>query len=123
MAKKKAIAKKKTVPEKRVADKKTVPVIIPDSIVVTVDDGEIKDTETIADETIAVAADAIPDEDEVPIVIVETDLIIELCGPGKRCRQRVDGKFIRQNFIAGRWQQVSGTVFSTLGACKTACGG
>jgi hypothetical protein len=132
MAKKKAIAKKKTAAKKRVADKKEAAVADkkeaavaePGNIVAMPDDGEIPEPEIAADDTITAVADAIADdEDEVPVVIMETDLIIELCGPGKRCRQRVDGKFIRQNFIAGRWQQVSGTVFSTLEACKTACSG
>jgi hypothetical protein len=112
MAKKKAIAKKKTAAKKRVADKKEAVITEPGNVVTMPDDDQIPEPEIAAD-----------DEDEVPVVIMETDLIIELCGPGKRCRQRVDGKFIRQNFIAGRWQQVSGTVFSTLEACKTACSG
>jgi hypothetical protein len=120
MAKKKAITKKKTAPKKKEADKKTVSE--PANIVIAID--EIEDTEIDADETVTAAADAIPDDEEaIPVVIMEQDLIIELCGSGKRCRQRVDGKFIRQNFIAGRWQQVSGTVFSTLKACKNACSG
>jgi hypothetical protein len=122
MAKKKAITKKKTVLTKKEADKKTTTVSEPDNFVIAVD--EMDDIEINADEIVAAAADVLPDDEEaIPVVIMEQDLVIELCGPGKRCRQRVDGKFIRQNFIAGRWQQVSGTVFSTLEACKTACGG
>jgi hypothetical protein len=60
-----------------------------------------------------------------PIIrsIVMDELVIELCGPGKRCKQKPDGNFIRQNFISGRWQQVGGTVFPTLEACKNACSG
>jgi hypothetical protein len=50
-------------------------------------------------------------------------LVTELCAPGKRCKQRSDGNFIRQNFIGGRWVQVSGTTFPTLQACKNACTG
>lgn len=50
-------------------------------------------------------------------------LVIELCAPGKRCNQRLDGSFIRQNFISGRWVQVGGTTFPTLQACKNACAG
>jgi hypothetical protein len=124
MAKKKAITKKKIAPKKKGTDKIVVTVSKPDSIVMLADEDEIEDTEIDATDTVTAIAGVIPvDEDEVPVVILETDLIIELCGPGKRCRQRVDGKFIRQNFIAGRWQQVSGTVFSTLEACKIACGG
>jgi hypothetical protein len=123
MAKKKAITKKKTALREKVADKKIIPASETESIIAT-DAGEIIEPEIADDDTITAVADAIAvDEDEVPVIIMETDLIIELCGPGKRCRQRVDGKFIRQNFIAGRWQQVSGTVFSTLKACKNACSG
>jgi hypothetical protein len=126
MAKKKAIAKKKTAPKKKAADKKQAATSEPVTIIAATDDIETEEEpEIITAEIMVAAAGAITheDEDEVPVVILETDLIIELCGPGKRCRQRVDGKFIRQNFIAGRWQQVSGTVFSTLEACKTACSG
>jgi hypothetical protein len=126
MAKKKAIAKKKTAPKKKAADKKQAATSEPVTIIAATDDIETEEEpEIITAEITVAAAGAITheDEDEVPVVILETDLIIELCGPGKRCRQRVDGKFIRQNFIAGRWQQVSGTVFSTLEACKTACSG
>lgn len=50
-------------------------------------------------------------------------LVIELCAPGKRCKQRSDGNFIRQNFISGRWVQVGGATFPTLQACKNACAG
>jgi hypothetical protein len=122
MAKKKAITKKKAAPKKKATEKEQTAVPEVDSIAVVTDGIEMEEPEVIAAEK--PFADALPvDEDEVPVVIMEQDLIIELCGPGKRCRQRVDGKFIRQNFIAGRWQQVSGTVFSTLEACKTACSG
>ena len=55
--------------------------------------------------------------------IAATALVIQLCAPGKRCKQRTDGSFIRQNFIGGKWVQVSGTTFPTLQACKNACGG
>jgi disulfide oxidoreductase YuzD len=124
MAKKKAITKKKAAPKKKVAEKEQTAVPEADSIAVVTDGIEMEEPEIAADKTITAVADAIADDEyEVPVVIMEQDLIIELCGPGKRCRQRIDGKFIRQNFIAGRWQQVSGTVFSTLEACKTACGG
>jgi hypothetical protein len=126
MAKKKAIAKKKTAPKKKEADKMQAAITEPVTIVAVTGDIETEEEpEIITAEIMVAAAGAIThdDEDEVPVVIMETDLIIELCGPGKRCRQRVDGKFIRQNFIAGRWHQVSGTVFSTLQACKNACKG
>ncbi len=125
MAKKKAIAKKKAAAKKKLADKKEAEIAERVNIVAMPAADEIFEPEIVADEDVTTGgADTMPDdEDEIPVVIMETDLIIELCGPGKRCRQRVDGKFIRQNFIAGRWQQVSGTVFSTLEACKTACGG
>lgn len=49
-------------------------------------------------------------------------LVIELCAPGKRCKQKSDGSFIRQNFIGGKWVQIGGTTFPTLQACKNACG-
>ena len=49
-------------------------------------------------------------------------LVIELCAPGKRCKQKPDGSFIRQNFIGGKWVQIGGTTFPTLQACKNACG-
>jgi membrane protein involved in colicin uptake len=52
-----------------------------------------------------------------------TALTATSCGPGKRCRQKATGGFIRQNFIGGRWVQVGGTVFPTLEACMQACGG
>jgi hypothetical protein len=126
MAKKKAIAKKKTASKKKEADKKQVTINEPVTIIAVTDNIEMEEEPEISTAEINVAAASKTtheDEDEVPVVIMEQDLIIELCGSGKRCRQRVDGKFIRQNFIAGRWQQVSGTVFSTLEACKTACGG
>jgi hypothetical protein len=126
MAKKKAIAKKKTAPKKKEADKKQATINEPVTIIAVTDNIEMEEELEISTAEITVAAASKithEDEDEVPVVIMEQDLIIELCGPGKRCRQRVDGKFIRQNFIAGRWQQVSGTVFSTLEACKTACSG
>ena len=55
--------------------------------------------------------------------IAATVLVIQLCAPDKRCKQRTDGSFIRQNFIGGKWVQVSGTTFPTLQACKNACGG
>ena len=55
--------------------------------------------------------------------IAATALVIQLCAPGKRCKQRTDGSFIRQNFIGGKWVQVSSTTFPTLQACKNACGG
>ena len=54
--------------------------------------------------------------------IAATVLVIQLCAPDKRCKQRTDGSFIRQNFIGGKWVQVSGTTFPTLQACKNACG-
>jgi hypothetical protein len=55
------------------------------------------------------------------IAIAATDLIIELCAPGKRCKQKPNGHFIRQHFRSGRWQQASGTQYPTLEACKAAC--
>jgi hypothetical protein len=126
MAKKKAIAKKKTAPKKKEADKKQATINEPVTIIAVTDNIEMEEEPEISTAEINVAAAnkiIHEDEDEVPVVIMEQDLIIELCSPGKRCMQRIDGKFIRQNFIAGRWQQVSGTVFSTLEACKTACNG
>ncbi len=61
---------------------------------------------------------------EAPVINIPADeLIIELCGPNKRCKQKTDGSFIRQNFISGRWVQVGGTRFPSLEACKKACGG
>ncbi len=57
------------------------------------------------------------------VEIAPEDLIVEACGPGKRCKQKPNGSFIRQNFVSGRWVQVGGTTFPTLAACKRACQG
>lgn len=57
------------------------------------------------------------------VKVAPADLIIEECGDGKRCKQKTNGSFIRQNFISGRWVQVGGTTFPSLQACKDVCEG
>ena len=89
----------------------------------------VHDEQPVGAEDIAATADLKQDEQpEVDKAFVDNsdllpddELIIELCGPGKRCKQRPDGRFIRQNFISGRWVQVGGTVFPSLASCKKAC--
>ena len=108
VAKKKSVTKKKNVPvPEPVKKKETNPITRGMEM-----PGEMAGTTAPATSVPAVIIDIPPDE-----------LVIELCGPGKRCKQKFDGNFIRQNFISGRWVQVGGTVFPTLEACKRACGG
>lgn len=101
-AKKKAVAKKKT-PSKKKAAKKKAP------------SGK------------TTAKKKAPAIKGVPFArgeaVTTSLLIIEACGDGRRCKQKPNGNFIRQNFISGRWQQVGGTEFPTLQSCKDACGG
>ena len=72
---------------------------------------------------IAAKKKAAPKKAAKAAVMPAGPLVIELCAPGKRCKQKPDGSFIRQNFIGGKWVQIGGTTFPTLQACKNACGG
>jgi hypothetical protein len=125
MAKAKKVTKKKAAPKKKAASKKKA---APKKKSTSVPGSAKKKkaiNQAIAEPTAGLVNIAPPASlVAVPTVNIPADqLVIELCAPGKRCKQRTDGSFIRQNFISGRWVQVGGTVFSSLAACKNACGG
>jgi hypothetical protein len=116
--KKNLVQKKKSAPKKKSVAKKEN-ISLPDPSVKKATTRSIVIPEANIAELVAPAAPA-----NEPAVNIPTDqLVIELCAPGKRCKQRADGSFIRQNFISGRWVQVGGTTFPSLVACKNACGG
>jgi hypothetical protein len=118
VSKKKVTAKKKSAPKKKPVAKKEN---------ISVPDPSVKKGSTrsiVIPEANTANLVAPPPPVDAPTVNIPTDqLVIELCAPGKRCKQRPDGSFIRQNFISGRWVQVGGTTFPSLKACKNACGG
>ena len=119
MAKAKKVTKKKAAPKKKVVSKKkNISVAKSAKKRKSVSRGIEIPPANLTD--IVVPASLVTE----PIINISADqLIIELCAPGKRCKQKTNGSFIRQNFISGRWVQVSGTTFPSLEACKKACGG
>jgi hypothetical protein len=108
MARTKKIVKKKSAPKRKSASKKNK----------ITSRGMAKPATNSTDPVAPEALVTLP-----AVNIPQDQLIIELCAPNKRCKQRTDGSFIRQNFISGRWQQVGGTTFPSLAACKKACTG